>query len=155
MFSELEMLLVIVAGTGVLGMRGEEIQRHVAPIVALLRVPLKNRHQLDNRDSEIFQIWDLFHQARISSRPRWIYAGVGILREAFDVQFVNDCIRLVMQRTVSCPVKNWTVSSQYAQGCAACICSFSHCQSAIELRWDLGPHGVLSAAAHHLPSQPS
>ncbi len=42
--SEFDVLLVLVAGTRVLGVRREKVQGHVSPIVALLRVALKNWH---------------------------------------------------------------------------------------------------------------
>lgn len=74
-------------------------------------VTLENRHQLDNCDSEIFQIWDLLYQTRIGSGPRRIDTRVVALRETLHVKFVNDCIRLVMQRPIPCPVKNWTMRS--------------------------------------------
>ncbi len=42
--SEFNVLLILVAGTCVLGVRREKIQGHVSPIVALLRVTLENWH---------------------------------------------------------------------------------------------------------------
>ena len=76
---EFEVLLVVVAVTGILRVRREEVQRHVAPVVALLRIALKNRHQLDNRDPEFLQIRDLFHQSGIRPGARGIDTGVGVL----------------------------------------------------------------------------
>ena len=72
--SEFNVLLILDAGTRVLGVRREKVQGHVSPIVALLRVALKNRHQLDNSDAELFEVRDLFHQPRIRPGQRWIYA---------------------------------------------------------------------------------
>src|SRR5208283_55335 len=91
--SKFKMLPIIITGAGVLRVRCEEIQRHVAPVVALLWVALKNRHQLDNRYPELLQVGNLFHQTGISPGAGWIYAGVRVLREALHVQFVNDRIR--------------------------------------------------------------
>jgi hypothetical protein len=77
-----------------------------------LWIVLKNRHQLDDRDPEFLQIWDLFHQAGIGAGPRRIYAGVGVLGEALDVKFVDDRVRLGTRLPVSCPVKCRAVTSQ-------------------------------------------
>ncbi len=49
---EFNTLLVRTMCARVLSMRREEIQRHIAPVVAFLRVTLKNRHQFYNRHSE-------------------------------------------------------------------------------------------------------
>src|SRR5258708_40122955 len=65
--SKFEVLLIIIASTRVLRMWREEIQRHVAPIVPLLWIALKNRHQLDNRYPECLAIRDLLHQTGIRS----------------------------------------------------------------------------------------
>ena len=46
--AELEVLPVIVAVTGILRMRRKEVQRHIAPIVFLLGIPLKDGHQLND-----------------------------------------------------------------------------------------------------------
>src|ERR1700733_5985470 len=94
--SKLEML-VISAATRELVMRGEEVQRHITPVVAFLRIALKNRHQLNNGYPQILQIWDLLHQTRISARSRWIHTGVTVFREAPHVKFVDDRIRFVMR----------------------------------------------------------
>src|SRR5215469_11806029 len=47
-----------------------------------------------------------------------------------------------MQRPVPCPIKSWTVSSQHAQWCMACVCSLSHRESAIELGREKHPSRV-------------
>src|SRR5580700_7218142 len=49
---EFEMLLISTVCVRVLSMRREEIQRHVAPVVAFLWITLKNRHQFYNRHPE-------------------------------------------------------------------------------------------------------
>jgi hypothetical protein len=41
---------------GVLLMRREKVQRHVTPVIALLRIELLNGKQLDDGDTEIFEI---------------------------------------------------------------------------------------------------
>src|SRR4029078_8320074 len=42
------------AATRVLSMSRKEVQRHGAPIVALLWIALKNWHELDHRDPQLF-----------------------------------------------------------------------------------------------------
>ena len=61
MFLNSSAALIIVSGTRVLRMGSEEVQRHVAPIIVLLWVALKNRHQLHNGDPEFLEIWDFLH----------------------------------------------------------------------------------------------
>src|SRR5882762_10009356 len=77
--SKFEVLLIIVAVTRVLCMRREKVQRHVAPIVALLWIALKDRHQFDNGYPEFLEIRDLLHQTGIGTGSRCINAGVGVL----------------------------------------------------------------------------
>ncbi len=108
--SKFQVLLVVVSSARVLRMRREEVQRHVAPVVALLGVALINRHELDNRYSEFFQIGDLFHQAGICAGTRRIQAGVRILRETPHVKLVDNCIGLMMGSRVSCPVERRTAT---------------------------------------------
>ena len=57
---ELKMLPIIVHSRRILRMRCEEVQRHVSPIVTLLRIALKYRHEFDDRDPEVLQIRNLF-----------------------------------------------------------------------------------------------
>src|SRR5208283_568112 len=47
-FSKFKMLPIVITSRGILRMRCEEVQRHIAPIVALLGIALKYRHQFDN-----------------------------------------------------------------------------------------------------------
>ena len=44
----------------VLPVRGEKIQGHVTPVIALLRVELMHGQQLDNGDAEFLEIGNLF-----------------------------------------------------------------------------------------------
>ena len=112
----------------ILGMRREEIQRHIAPVVAFLRVALKNRHQLDNRHSEFLEIRDLFYETGVGAGARWVDAGVGILGEAFHVKFVDDSIGLMIRRPISRPVECQSVIDQHSQRRAASIGPFPHRQ---------------------------
>ena len=43
---------------------GEEVQRHVAPVVAVGRVVLEHRHQLHHGDAQVLQVRDFLDQAR-------------------------------------------------------------------------------------------
>ena len=47
----------------VLLVRREEVQRHVAPVIALLRIELLDGQQLDDRDAEILEVGNLFRHA--------------------------------------------------------------------------------------------
>src|SRR5580704_15762351 len=71
---EFEMLLTTRRSARVLCMRSEEIQRHVAPVVALLWITLKDRHELDNCYPEFFQIGNLLNQTGIRAGTRSIDA---------------------------------------------------------------------------------
>src|SRR5215475_15762214 len=51
-----------------------------------------------------------------------------------NVEFVNNCIRLMVGSTSALPVEGRLMSGQHSQGGLACVRSFSHCQPAIELR---------------------
>src|ERR1700677_4822295 len=81
----------------VLRMWCEEVQRHVSPEVALLRIALKNRHQLDNRYPEVLQVWNLLHQTGVRAGTRRIHAGVGVLGAALDVKLIDDRVSLLMR----------------------------------------------------------
>ena len=91
-------LAAAIAGTGITGVRTEEVGRVVAPIISepLLRQMLvgeerMHRHQLDGGDAEPLQILNgrLGRKARISAAKRFRNLGMP-LGEAFDVQLVND-----------------------------------------------------------------
>ena len=66
-------VLAVGAGTRILGMWRKEVQGHVAPEIAFLRVPLKNRHQFDNRNPKLLEIWDFFDQSGIRPGMRWVH----------------------------------------------------------------------------------
>ena len=51
----------------------EEVERHVTPVVALLRIELVDRHQLDDLDAEFLEVGNLFGQSP-AKVPR--FAGV-------------------------------------------------------------------------------
>src|SRR5215813_4169691 len=66
--SELKMLLIVVACACVLGVGREEIQGHVAPVVVLVGIALKNRHQFDNGYPELLEIGNLLDYPGIGAR---------------------------------------------------------------------------------------
>ncbi len=57
--AKLVVLVAFLAGAGILLVRRKEIQRHVAPVVALLWIKLEHRHQFDRRNAQILQVRDL------------------------------------------------------------------------------------------------
>ncbi len=91
--SEFKILPIVITSGGILRMRCEEVQRHIAPIVALLRIALKYRHQFDDCYPEFLQIRDLFHQAGVGAGTRRMYARIWIFREALYMKFIDDCVR--------------------------------------------------------------
>src|SRR3954466_12333178 len=97
---------------GILSVRRKEVQRHVAPIVAFLRIALEYRHQLDHSHAEIFQIRDLVDQTGIRPLPRRIYTRVGVLGETPEVEFVNDRIGLMTWWFGISPIKLRPVAHQ-------------------------------------------
>src|SRR5262249_54106656 len=100
--------------------------------ITLLRIALEDGHQLDDRDAELLQIRNFFHETRIRTSVGWIHARIRVSCETLHMQFVNDCIRFVVWRPVARPVKLWPVSSQHAQGRASRVGSFPHCQLPVE-----------------------
>src|SRR5215469_627452 len=89
--SEFKMLPIVITSGGILRMRREEVQRHIAPIVGLLRVALKYGHQFDDGYAEFLQIRDLFHQSGVGAGTRRTYAGISVAREALYMKFVDNC----------------------------------------------------------------
>ena len=66
------------------------MQRHVAPVIALLRIELMDRQKLDDRDTELLEVRDLLGQAGERAALRGGDPGVCPSGESLDVQFVND-----------------------------------------------------------------
>ena len=75
----------------------EEIQRHVTPVVAFVRVELKHGHQLHRSDAEFGQVRDLFDEAR--ERPAFTVAdfGTGVLGQPANMRLVDHKIRPMPQ----------------------------------------------------------
>ena len=63
-------MLVVIDSRCILRMRCEEVQRHVSPIVTLLRIALKYGHQFDDCDPKILQIRNLFDQSGVCPSSR-------------------------------------------------------------------------------------
>ena len=100
----------------------EEVQRHVAPVITLLRIELVHRQQLDYGDAEFLQVWDLLDQSKEGSAFFGCDAGVGMRRETFDVQLVDDRVVRVprcARRHPSQTSSAW--ARQHAQRCAPVV----------------------------------
>jgi hypothetical protein len=94
--------------------RSEVSDRVVAPVVAVGRVELEHRQELDSRDAEVDQIRDFLLQARKGRGPRDARVGRG--GEAADVELVDD--RLVQrpgERPVALPVVGAEVDDRCAE----------------------------------------
>jgi hypothetical protein len=68
---ELKVLLVVITRACVPRVRCEEVQRHIAPVISFMRIALKNGHQLDDRDPEVFKI------GNFSTKPEYVPAREG------------------------------------------------------------------------------
>ncbi len=93
-------------------MRCEEVQRHISPIIAFVRVTLKDGHQFDDGDPKLFQIRYLFDQSGIGAGSRRMNAGIGIPGEPLDVTFVDDRVRLRSGREIFSPIESSLLSGQ-------------------------------------------
>src|SRR5262249_47820334 len=103
-----------------------EIQCHVSPIVAFLRIELMNRHQFHDRYPQLLQIGDLLDQTGISSTDRVSDIAGAAGRESLYVKFVDDSVREMQRRFVLAPAKFRLVESKNAERCATRICSRAH-----------------------------
>src|SRR5208282_5159475 len=103
---------IIINTRCILRMRCEEVQRHVSPIVTLVRIALKYGHEFDDGDPKIFQIRDLFNQSGIGPSSRGMHAGIGILGEPIDMKFVDDRVRFRSGREISSPIESSPLSGQ-------------------------------------------
>ena len=70
-------------GIGVVGRK--EVQCHVAPVIAFLRVVLVNGQQFDHSDAKVEQVGNLLDQASEGAALTWIDSRQGAGGEAFDV----------------------------------------------------------------------
>ena len=76
----------------------EEVQRHVAPVVAFLRIELVDREQLDDGDAEVLEVGNLLGHAGKGAALRGRDAGVRARGESFDVQFIDDRVAAGVSR---------------------------------------------------------
>nr|WP_246799040.1 hypothetical protein [Azospirillum oryzae] len=86
-------------------MQGEEVERHVPPVISLLRIELEHGHQFDRRDAEIPHVWNFVDQAREGAPPVGRNAGVCTLGEAADMQFIDDGVVGMARSMVAGPVE--------------------------------------------------
>ena len=70
----------------------EEVQRHVAPVIALLRIELVDREKLDDCDAQILKVRNLLGHTGKRAAFRCGDPGVRARGESFDMQFVDDGI---------------------------------------------------------------
>jgi hypothetical protein len=80
----------------------EEVQRHVAPVVALLRIELVDREQLDDRDTELLEVGNLLGHAGKRAAFRGRDPGVRARGESFDMQFIDDRVPAGVSRGRLC-----------------------------------------------------
>src|SRR5690348_6791818 len=118
-------------------MRCKEVQRHVSPIVALLRIALKYGHEFDDGNAEVLQVGDFFDQSGIGSSSRGMHTGTGISREALDVKFVNDRVRLRPGREIVRPIECGPWPGQNSKRRFSSIGTWLHRALAIEFRWKI------------------
>ena len=103
-----------VGGVGPVG--GEEVQRHVAPVVPLLRVVLLHREQLDDRDAQGLEVGHLLGHAGVGAPRRGRDPARRAPREAAHVHLVDDRVRVVARGPVVPPVERRLAAGQDAQG---------------------------------------
>jgi hypothetical protein len=83
----------------------EKADRVVAPVVALPRVELEHRHQLDHRHAELDQVRDLVDQAREGPAPVLGHPGGRMGGKAAHVELVDHRVGLVPAPPVVAPVE--------------------------------------------------
>ena len=86
-------------------MRSEEAHGHVAPVVFLLRIELEDGHQLDRGHAQIDEMGNLIDHAQKCAPPLRGDAGVGIVRKAPHVHFINHQIAFVAEPAVAVPLE--------------------------------------------------
>ena len=74
---------------GIVAVRGEEVQGHISPVVALLRVELVHGEQLDHSDPQLLQVRNPIHDPGVGPPPLRGDAASGAPREAADVHLVD------------------------------------------------------------------
>ena len=102
-------------------MRREETQRHVAPVVILVRIKLKDGQQLDGSDTEIHEVRNLFNDTEKSASSRMNHARGGMLGESLDMHFIDDEVRVATRRFVNTPVKRAFFEGQIADRCLSSV----------------------------------
>ena len=112
-----EFVVRVAAGIGVV--RGEEVERHVAPVVALLRIELVDGHQLDHGHAQLLQIRNLLDESGKGAALVRRDAGVRSGGEALDVQLVHDGVMRVARARIAAPIERRPLRRQNAQRRAA------------------------------------
>jgi hypothetical protein len=100
-------------------MRREEVQRHVAPVVAaFFGIELMHGHQLDDGDAELLQIRNLFDDPGKGAAGRRGHTRVREDGEPAHVHLVHDRVVRVPREHVAVPVELGVVRGQFAEGTA-------------------------------------
>ena len=111
---ELADLLAVVAGAGIAGVRREEIDRVVAPVVVQVLVDEMlvveegvNRHQLDRGDAELLQVVDRDLVAEPGVGAAALLGDPGMAGgESLYMQFVDDrAVERRLRRSVVSPIE--------------------------------------------------
>ena len=97
----------------VLRVRREETDRHVAPVVRLLRIELEHGEQLHGRDAQLLQVRDLVDHAQERAAFRLVDSGRGALGESANVSLVNDELAFVSRRAIVPPIERRSGPGKY------------------------------------------
>ena len=118
-FAELQMLMPAVGMDAIVVVRRKKTERHVAPVVVLLRIELKHGHQFNGGDAQLSQIGDLVNDS--CERPAPVRRDPGILAvgKAADVHLVDDQVGLVPQGRIASPIEGRLARIQNGQRSAA------------------------------------
>jgi len=76
-------------------MRREEIERRVAPVVAVGGIELEHRHQLHHRDAELLQVRNLLDHAGVGAACLPAHPRARVPGESADVQLIDHRRALV------------------------------------------------------------
>ena len=123
-------------------MGGEEIDRHVPPVISFLGIELLDGHQFDKRDAQLLKIWNLLDQAGERAAILRSDAAGGAGGETLQMHFVDDGIRFVPLRTFSRPVEGLFDLRQNADRRTAIVSTGVLGKLAIELGREIDGGGI-------------
>lgn len=76
-------------------MRCEEVQRAIAPVVVLLRIELKDRHQFHGSDAQVTKVGDFFDETNKAAALAVRHSGRSS-GKATDMHFINNQLGWIM-----------------------------------------------------------